>query len=119
MKYGLLLLLLALKVLHAQASDSFSTQLKSKIWVAGEACVSAEMLGDYRCLPGEWILHVGDEAEEPIIGKLKKSLIHSNSEFEYYQIIPTVPINAEKRFILRSHQLRVSLSGETQVVKVR
>lgn len=118
MKYGLVFFTFLLSF-TTYASDTFSTQLKSKIWVMGEACVLPVEIESYRCLPGEWILHVGDETQAPIIGKLKKSKLHSNSEFAYYQIIPTIPINAEKRFVLRSHQLRVSLSGEAQVVKVR
>lgn len=119
MKFSLLLLLLALKILNAQATDTFATELRAKVWVAGEECTSPVTVSGYTCLAGEWMLHVGGEFESPIIGKLQKSKLHSNAEYDSYQIIPTIPIDAEKRFVLRSYQLQVSLSGEAHVVKVR
>lgn len=127
MKYALLLLLLTLKILHAQAADHFSTQLKSKMLVSGEACSTARTIPgrlnfewiDFTCQPGEYLLLVGDETDHPIIGKLEKSTLNTNDEFEYYKIIPTIPVDAKRRWVLRSHQLRVSLSGEAHVIKVR
>ena len=127
MKYALLLLLLILKLLNAHASDHFSTQLKSKLIVSGEACTTAVTIPgklnyewlDFTCGSDEYLLLVGDESDYPIIGRLEKSTLNSNDEFDFYKIIPTIPVDAKKRWVLRSHQLRVSLSGESQVVKVR
>jgi hypothetical protein len=127
MKYALLLLLLTLKLLHAHASDQFATQLTSSITVSGQACSSPIIIPgklefewiDFSCLPGEYLLLVGNESDPPIIGKLEKSILHTNDEFDFYKIIPTIPVDAKKRWLLRNHRLRVSLSGETQVVKVR
>jgi hypothetical protein len=127
MKYALLALLLTLRLLHANAADNFSTAIKSNLMVSGEACTNAtNILGrlnfawtEFTCRPGEYLLLIGDETDSPVIGKLEKSTLNTNDEFEYYKIIPTIPVDAKKRWILRSHQLRVSLSGEAHVVKVR
>lgn len=127
MKYGLLLVLVVLKILNADASEHFNTTLKSQITVAGEECVSDTAVAgrldhkwtEFSCTPGEWIFLIGSEEDFPFIGKLEKSDLRGDDEFEYFKIIPTIPVDATRRWILRSHQLRVSLNGESEVVKVR
>ena len=136
MKFSLLLLLFV-KLAHATPEMTFSTRLSSGLSIAGNKCIGNEItqaelnhqLGDYLCTPSEWLIAVDyinrcsevkgwcTEIEMlPITGKLIKSLSIKSNLYSFYNIIPTIPVSPETRWILRRHWVRVSIDGETTVV---
>jgi hypothetical protein len=117
---------------------TFSTRLSSGLSIAGNKCKGNEItqaeidhqLADYLCTPSEWLIAVDNinrcsevkgwctEIEMlPITGKLKRSLSIKSDLYSFYNLIPTVPVSPETRWILKRHWVRVSIYGETTVVQ--
>ena len=136
MKYSLLLLLFV-KLAHATPEMTFSTRLSSGLSIAGNKCKGNEItqaeidhqFADYLCTPSEWLIAVDyinrcsevkgwcTEIEMmPITGKLKRSLSIKSNSYSFFNIIPTIPVSPETRWILKRHWVRVSIDGETTVV---
>jgi hypothetical protein len=133
-----LIFLFFVKLAHATPEMTFSTRLSSGLSIAGNKCKGNEItqaelnhhLGDYLCTRNEWLISVDyinrcsevkgwcTEIEMlPITGKLKRYLSIKSDLYTFYNIIPTVPVSPETRWILRRHWVRVSIDGETTVVK--
>jgi hypothetical protein len=132
-----LLLLFFIKFAHASPDVSFSTRLSSGLSIDGNKCKGYEItqaeinhqMADFRCTRKEWLIvvdHINRCSEEkgwcteiemlPVTGKLKRSSQKKSNFYSFYNIIPTIPVSPQIRWILKRHWVRVSLSGETIVV---
>lgn len=137
MKFFLLLVLLIIKLAHAQSDDRFATRLTSKLSISGHQCLGGEVAiaqmsgewSDYKCSAREWLITVDnlnycseegyctEIAVGPFIAKLKRSPLKKSEFYIYHKIVPTIPVSPEVRWILRQHWLRVSLNGEIIIVR--
>ncbi len=83
----------------------------------------AQMKGqwaEYKCTSREWLVSVDQINSEivstPFTVKLNKSLVRKSDYYLYYNIIPTIPVSSQARWVLKRHLVRVSPSGEFNVV---
>lgn len=112
MKFFLLLLFLVIKLAHASNKINFSGHQ-----CQGDEAAVAKMNGkwaDYTCPMKEWLIEI--EGSSLFIGKLKLSSTKHSELYNYYNIIPTIPVGPEIRWILKQHWARVSSDGEILVV---
>lgn len=137
MKFLCLVVLLSFPLtLLAQIDERFQTRLTSRLSVAGHLCLGDEItVGedfgaymDVRCTDKEWMIYVDNinrcslgactEIEVlPFTAKLKFKPHEISSQYRFYAIIPTMPVSAQVRWILRNHHLRVDMNGTIDVLK--
>ncbi len=106
-------LLLIFFITSAQASPEISVQK-----CLGDEFTAAKLNGlwaDYRCQSKEWLITI-NSPNIPFVGKLKISPSKSTEFFDYYNIIPTIPVAPQIRWILRQYQVQISINGEILVV---
>ena len=112
MKIYLLLLFLVVKFAHASDQINFTGHQ-----CEGDEITAAALEGkwaDYSCSMKEWFIQV--ESYAPFFGKLKISSVRNSDHYTYYNIVPTIPVGSEIRWILRQNWVRVSPDGEIIVV---
>ena len=137
MKFFCLVILLSFPFkLLAQMDERFQTRLTPKLSIAGYHCVGDEVTvgGDFgtyldvRCTNREWMIFVDninrcshDACTEievlPFTAKLKFKPYVISSQYRFYAIVPTMPVSAQVRWILRNHHLRVDMNGSIRVQK--
>jgi hypothetical protein len=112
MKFFLLILFLVTKLAHSSDQITFSGYQ-----CEGDEMTAARLEGkwaDYSCSRKEWFIQI--ESYAPFIGKLKISAEKNSEFYTYYNIVPTIPVGPEIRWILRQHWVRVSPDGVITVV---
>lgn len=123
MKFLCLVVLLSFPLtLLAQMDERFQTRLTSRLSIAGHLCP------DVTCTDKEWMIYVDNinrcsqgactEIEVlPFTAKLKFKKHVISAQYRFFAVVPTMPVSAEVRWILRNHHLRVDMNGTIDVLK--
>ncbi len=117
MKYFLLLSFLLFKMSHA--GTHFAPSFEGYECEGPDKTFSMDngQWTEFSCTEGEWIFRVN--GGEPFIAKLQKSKVATSDEYEFFNVVPTQPVTAKARWILRQHWMRVDGRGEIDFLNKR
>ena len=94
----------------------------NEVVISGQQCMGQEvteasMNGEwtsFTCPREEWLIEIQNTT--PFIAKLNLSTVKRSEIYTYYNIVPSIPVEAKVRWILRQHLVRVYQDGEIGVV---
>lgn len=117
MKYFLLLFLVIFKLSHAGTHyaptfEGYECEGPDKTMALDQG-----QWAEYHCTEGEWIFRLNGET--PFIAKIQKSSVATSEEYEYFNVVPTQPVTAKIRWILRQHWMQVDGRGEIEFIQKR
>jgi hypothetical protein len=117
MKYFLLVSLLIFKIAH---SSTYTDPVLETYECDGSEVTVSTNLGEwteYSCNTREWLIRINEKI--PFTVRLEMKRGKMPDEFNYFRMIPTIPVDPMTRWILRRHWFRVSLGGQVEIVPKR
>ena len=109
--------------------DSFAQRLTPQLAISGARCLGGETDAGFKCRSGEWLIFVDtinrcsdgwctELAVDPITAKLRRRS-NPSPDAEEFKMIPSMPVRAEVRWILRNYVLQRDFSGHLSLRGLR